>query len=61
MSPDFTLGISSVIASRPSAFAVAAIAACVVLTPGRAQAQWWRSAPVDFEACADLAEKAGTA
>src|SRR6478672_4902716 len=24
----------------------------------RAEAQWWRSAPKDFEACADLAEKA---
>lgn len=49
------------IASRPSAvLAVAAIAACVVLTPLRAHAQWWRSAPVDFEACADVAEKAKT-
>ncbi len=26
----------------------------------RAHAQWWRSAPVDFEACADPAEKAKT-
>jgi hypothetical protein len=56
----FSLGISSVIASRPSAFAVAALAACVVLTPLRAQAQWWRSTPVDFEECADAAEKAAT-
>jgi hypothetical protein len=44
--------------SRPSVFAVAAIAGCVVLAPMRAQAQWWRSAPKDFEECADLAEKA---
>jgi hypothetical protein len=49
-----------VIASRPSAFIVAALAGCVVLTPLRAQAQWWRSAPVDFEECADKAEKAAT-
>jgi hypothetical protein len=49
-----------VIASRPSAFVVAALAGCVVLTPLRAQAQWWRSTPVDFEECADKAEKAAT-
>jgi len=49
-----------VIASRPSALVVAALAGCVVLTPLRAQAQWWRGAPVDFEECADKAEKAAT-
>ena len=48
------------IASRPSAFVVAALAGCAVLTPLRAQAQWWRGAPVDFEECADKAEKAAT-
>jgi hypothetical protein len=47
-----------VIASRPSALVVAASAVCVVLTPVRAQAQWWRSAPADFEQCADAAERA---
>jgi hypothetical protein len=26
----------------------------------RCDAQWWRSAPVDFESCADVAEKAAT-
>src|SRR5689334_4435759 len=26
----------------------------------RCEAQWWRSAPVDFESCADIAEKAPT-
>jgi len=52
--------ISPVIASRPSAFVVAALAGYVVLTPLRAQAQWWRGAPVDFEECADKAEKAST-
>jgi hypothetical protein len=52
--------ILPVIASRPSAFVVAALAGCVVLTPLCAQAQWWRGAPVDFEECADKAEKAAT-
>jgi hypothetical protein len=52
--------ISPVIVSRPSAIVVAALAGCVVLTPLRAQAQWWRGAPVDFEECADKAEKAAT-
>src|SRR4249920_3469876 len=52
--------MSSVIASRTFAFVVAAIGAIVVLTPVRAHAQWWRSAPADFEACADAAEKAKT-
>ena len=46
------------IASRPSALFVAAIGIFVLLTPVRAHAQWWRSAPADFEACADIAEKA---
>jgi len=48
-----------VIASRLSAAFVVAIG-CVVLTPIRAHAQWWRIAPADFEACADAAEKAKT-
>ena len=48
------------IASRPSALFVAAIGTIVILTPVRAHAQWWRSAPADFEACADAAEKAKT-
>jgi hypothetical protein len=34
------------------------IAACVVLAPSRAQAEWWSSKPADFEDCADRAEKA---
>jgi hypothetical protein len=49
-----------VIASRSSLLAVAALAGLVVLSPTLAHAQWWRSAPVDFEACADTAEKAKT-
>jgi hypothetical protein len=49
-----------VIASRPSAVLIAAIAGLAVLTPWRAQAQWWSRAPADFEECADKAEKAAT-
>jgi len=47
-------------ASRTFALLIATFAACVVLTPLRAQAQWWSSKPADFEACADIAEKAST-
>jgi hypothetical protein len=49
---------SSVITSRLSALAVAAIAGCIALASSRTEAQWWRSAPKDFEDCADRAEKA---
>jgi hypothetical protein len=49
-----------VIASRTSAFVVAAIGGLVVLAPVRSDAQWWRSTPVDFESCADTAEKSKT-
>jgi hypothetical protein len=49
-----------VIASRASSFAAATIGALFVLTPVAADAQWWRSAPHDFESCADVAEKAST-
>ena len=46
------------ILSRPFVLLIAAIAACVVLAPSRAQAQWWSArAPADFEDCADAAEK----
>lgn len=48
------------IASRASAFVVAAIGGMVVLAPVRSDAQWWRSTPRDFESCADVAEKAKT-
>lgn len=47
------------IASRSSLLAIAAVAG-FVLSPGLAHAQWWRSAPADFESCADAAEKAKT-
>jgi hypothetical protein len=43
-----------------STLLTAALAACVLLTPSRAQAQWWSRAPADFEECADKAEKAAT-
>lgn len=39
---------------------VAAIAGLLVLAPAGAHAQWWRSAPADFEDCAEAAEKAAT-
>ncbi len=48
------------IASRAPSLAIAAIGSLVVLAPVRCDAQWWRSAPVDFESCADVAEKAAT-
>jgi hypothetical protein len=55
------LGKSSVIASRQSGLLMAAVAGCIALAPLRAYAQWWSTrAPVDFEDCADLAEKAAT-
>jgi hypothetical protein len=54
------LGKSSVIATRTSALLIAAATAGVVLAPSRAHAQWWSRAPVDFEECADKAEKAAT-
>jgi hypothetical protein len=46
--------------SRTSMLLIAAIAGCAALTPSRTQAQWWRSAPADFEECADTAEKAAS-
>jgi hypothetical protein len=51
--------MSSVVASRRAALLVAA-AGYFLLTASHAQAQWWKRAPVDFEECADAAEKAAT-
>ena len=48
-----------VFASRRAALLVAA-AGFFLLTHTHAQAQWWKRAPVDFEECADAAEKAAT-
>ena len=39
---------------------MAVIGIGVMLQPSRAHAQWWSHAPVDFEECADAAEKAPT-
>jgi hypothetical protein len=49
-----------VLALRPSAWLLLALAGCIVLQPSRAPAQWWSRAPADFEDCADAAEKAPT-
>ena len=46
--------------SRPLLPRIVWVAGCIALTPVGAQAQWWRSAPADFEDCADVAEKAAT-
>jgi hypothetical protein len=55
------LGKSSVIASRKSGLLIAAVAGWVALMPLPTHAQWWSTrAPVDFEECADRAEKAST-
>ncbi len=48
------------IASRTSALFIAATGSLLVLAPVRSDAQWWRSAPVDFESCAEAAEKSKT-
>ncbi|HMF50776.1 MAG TPA: hypothetical protein VK603_19130 [Candidatus Saccharimonadales bacterium] len=53
-------GKSSVAASRLFILLIAATAGCIALQPLRAHAQWWSRAPVDFEDCADAAEKAAT-
>jgi hypothetical protein len=49
-----------VIASRLFIVLIAATVGCMALQPSRAMAQWWSHAPVDFEECADAAEKAAT-
>jgi hypothetical protein len=48
-------------ASRKSGLLIAVVVGGAALTPLRAHAQWWSTrAPIDFEECADLAEKAPT-
>jgi hypothetical protein len=55
------VGKSSAMASRKSGLLIAVVLGVAALTPLRAHAQWWSTrAPVDFEECADLAEKAAT-
>ena len=48
------------IASRLFIVLIAATVGCMALQPSRAMAQWWSHAPVDFEECADTADKAAT-
>lgn len=52
--------MSSMIALRRAALLLVAAAGFFLLTLPHAQAQWWKRAPVDFEECADAAEKAAT-
>jgi hypothetical protein len=52
--------MSVVVASRRAAPLLVAAAGFFLLTLPHAQAQWWKRAPVDFESCADAAEKSPT-
>jgi hypothetical protein len=45
---------------RTSVLLFAGTVGLIVLQPVRVSAQWWSSAPADFEECADKAEKAAT-
>jgi hypothetical protein len=44
-------------APRSETVLIAAIVGCAMLLPCEVRAQWWSRSPVDFEECADLAEK----
>jgi len=52
--------MSDVVASRRAAPVFVAAAGFFLLTSPHAHAQWWKRAPVDFEECADAAEKSAT-
>lgn len=52
--------MSVVVASRRAAPLLVAAAGVFLLTSSHAPAQWWKRAPVDFEECADAAEKSPT-
>lgn len=52
--------MSVVVASRRAAPLLIAAAGVFLLTSWHAHAQWWKRAPVDFEECADAAEKSAT-
>ncbi|MDN4987328.1 hypothetical protein KUL72_03145 [Bradyrhizobium arachidis] len=52
--------MSDVVASRRAAPLLVAAAGLFLLTSSHAHAQWWKRAPVDFEECADAAEKSAT-
>jgi len=47
-------------ASRSTALLLATTAGFLLQMQPHAHAQWWKRAPVDFESCADQAEKAAT-
>ena len=47
--------------SRATALVLATTAGFLLLLQPHAHAQWWKRAPVDFESCADQAEKLATA
>ena len=49
-----------VVASRRAAPLLVATAGFILLTLTHGQAQWWTRAPLDFESCADAAEKSPT-
>jgi len=49
-----------VVASRRAAPFLVAAAGLFLLTSSHGHAQWWKRAPVDFEECADAAEKSAT-
>lgn len=48
------------LASRHQIVLMAALIGCAIVSSPPARAQWWSHKPADFEACADLAEKAPT-
>lgn len=52
--------MSVVVASRRAAPLLVAAAGVFLLASSHAHAQWWKRAPVDFEECADAAEKSST-
>ncbi|WP_440636657.1 hypothetical protein ACSHT2_22805 [Bradyrhizobium sp. PUT101] len=52
--------MSAVATSRRAALLLVTAAGFLLLTHAHAEAQWWKRAPVDFEECADVAEKAAT-
>ena len=50
----------SVFASRRAAPLLVAAAGIFLLTTPHAHAEWWKRAPIDFEECADAAEKSAS-
>ena len=52
--------MSDVVASRRAAPFLVAAAGLILLTSSHVHAQWWKRAPVDFEECADAAEKSAS-